>query len=220
MLLLGQDADRGVDPIDELVERVAEQPAPVRADVAELAGQGIRRVASRLAEQIQERDGAVRGLAFAVRVEDGHGLMALDGAQGAGEGRLGQPALIDEIAQGRCRRVRVGQVDEQEVLEAGRLGLVDAREVAREPAEQVLRLTRPELLPDGGQRCRDRDLRTTPCGLLDRQVGDLVEQAQGEQLARQRLTLARLSRRVHPPDDRPCGRRPEGVPDARNPGRA
>ena len=54
-LLLGQDAEGQVQPGDEVEQRVAEEPGPGLADVAELAGQRRRRPARRGPQQLDER---------------------------------------------------------------------------------------------------------------------------------------------------------------------
>jgi len=62
VLLLGQDTDRDIEPLGERGESVAEEPAPVLADVAELAGQRVRRLAGRLTQELEERQGAARAV--------------------------------------------------------------------------------------------------------------------------------------------------------------
>ncbi len=211
MLLLGQDADRDVEPVEELVEPAAEQPAPVLADEAKLADERVGRPAGRLTEQVEER----HPVAVAVLAgEDDPGLVPLERLDRGGEARRREAALVDEGAKRGRRRIVVREVDQEEVLEAGGRRPVDPGERRGERAEQGVRPAPPDVGPDARQRRRDRRIRTAPRGLHDREVGRLVEQAQGEELARQWLPPAGFALRVQPPDDRPGeGRRERPGPD-------
>ena len=76
----------------------------------------------------------------------------------------------------------------------------------REPPQQRRRRAGADRLPDGRQRGLERRGRPAAGGRQDREVGRLVEDAQGEELAGQRLAALRRSLGVQGGDDA-AGRR-------------
>ena len=199
-LFLGQDPDRQVDLRSEPIEGGTEQPAPVVANVPQLAGERVGELAGRLAQELEERE-SVAGTAL----EDLPGLVALDRPNRRREARSRQAPLVDEVPEGVRGRIVVGQVDEDQVLESGGGLLVDPREGGREGSQERRCAARAGFLPDRRERGADGGLRPAAGGLDDREMSDLVEQAEGEELAGERLTLARLALRVQRADD-PAGR--------------
>src|SRR5437763_12615345 len=119
--------------------------------------------------------------------------MALEGADGGVEAAGRQDPLVDELPERRGRGVVIREVDEEEILEPGRGWLVDSGERGREVAEQLGRAARAELVADGRQRLGDGHAATATRGLDDGEMRGLVEEAQREQLARERLPHAGLA---------------------------
>ncbi len=207
VLLLGEDADRDVEPGQQLVERATEQPAPMLANEPELADQRVRRDPGRLAEDLEEGPGSV---AFATLDGDAP-RVALEGRDRRPESVGRQDPLIDEIAERSSRRIDVRQMDEQEVLEpSGRVGL-DPGKALRKGRQELAGRSGADRLADRRECVPDRDLRLPARGRDNRQVGRLVEQAECQELAGERLSGGRVALGVEAGDDRAGRGRLEGT---------
>jgi hypothetical protein len=161
----------------------------------------------RLPEEVEEGDAAGRR----VVVEGDPGLVALDGLEDGGQGRSRQATVVDQLLEGGCGGVGVRQVDEEKVLQAGRRLIVDAGEGPGEGAQERRGRSGADLLAHGRQRRGDRHRRSPAGGLDDRQVRDLVEEAEGEELAGQGLALAGRAIRVQRGDDATGARGQQGT---------
>ncbi len=180
MLLLGQDAEGQIEPRDEVQQRVAQEPCPGVADIAELAGQRGRRPARRRPQQLDQR-APVRADR---RAGGEHGLEAADRLAVAC-GPL-ERAVVDQLAQRADGRVLVADPDQQQLLEAdrrrfdgrGRRG----RELEGEALQQRVRLG-PEPRPQAVHRVVHGVWAQARGVAVDDEVADLVEQAEGDDVA-------------------------------------
>ena len=196
MLLLGEDPDRDVQPADERVEVGAEDRAPVLADVAQLAGQRRRDVPGGGSQQLDERGPRPVG-ELQVRAAGEGALQAGDDVVVARP--FAQDAVVDQLAQRSDRRVLVGDPGEQQLLEAddGRLRLrAGAREGRREAIEHEIRVV-PEVASDVAQGARHASGRER-LEARGQQVRDLVQQAEGHDLAGSDRWRTRRPDGVHP----------------------
>ena len=224
VLLLGEDPDRDVQPADQRVEVGAEDRAPVLADVAQLAGQRRRDVPGRGSQQLHERGPRAVG--------EFHLRPAREGALQSGDDvvvarPLAQDAVVDQLAQRPDRRVLVGDPGEQQLLEAhdGRLRLrTGAREGRGEAVQHEIRVV-ADVAPDVAQGAGHAPGRER-LEARGQQVRDLVQQAEGHDLAGSDRGRARLPDGVHPRgevadrreigDDEVAACAEQGVVDARS----
>ena len=205
-LLLGQDADGEVEPPDQVLEARPEDPAPARADVAELAGQRRRRLAGRHAHQLDERCRPGRRRGGPARERPSRGRAIASRVAGA----LGEDAVVDQLVERADRRVLVGDPGQEQLLEPVRRRLrvrAGARELLAEPVEQAAGV-RAEARLEVGQRGGHRPGLDVRLVAGDQEVADLVEEAERADLAGLDRRRAGRPGRVHPggqpADARPC----------------
>ena len=133
-LLLADDVEGEQHPVEEHVEGIPEQLAPVVADVPQLAGQRRRVGAGRRAEQLEQR----RAVAADARQPC---LVALDRGDGRIAPRGPERGVVDQHPQRSRGGVLVGDPDEQQLLEAGGgRARLDVRELGTDIVEQAARL--------------------------------------------------------------------------------
>ena len=193
-LLVGQDADREVEVTGDLVEALAEEVAPLRADEAELRGEGGRGVPCRLADELDQRVAAV----VAGRAGREDGLEIGDGVVVAG--LLGERPVVDQLVQPADGRVLVRDPGQDQLLEpkGRRLRLVArSRELGGECVQEVLGVA-PEAGLEVGQGRGHRSGLDLGLVALDDEMADLVEETERPDLARVDRRRARGPRPVHP----------------------
>ena len=175
------------------------------ADVAELAGQRVGRMPGGLAEQLEQRRRGAVGRGAVGRGAVGRGASSAEAARRTldqwrstaaivgGQDGLGQDALVDERTK---RRGRPGlSLARWTRTRSSRRGRCAAR---RRPGTRLANSA--EQRPPGAAPTADRTsgsgrsgrcFRLAPGRLDDREVGCLVEEAQGEELAGQGLARGR-----------------------------
>ena len=194
-LLLVEHPDGDVELVDQGRERVAQDVAPGRADVAQLSEQRGRGMAGRRAHELDQREPGPTDL----RSVGEDPLQAGDGLLVARA--LDEDPVVDELAERAERRVLVGHPGEQELHQPdvrrfrvrGRAG-----ELAGEAVQEPVGVAVAHPVPHRGQRDRHRRPAAATVVAVDEQVADLVDQAEGHDLRGQDRWRPTRSVGVHP----------------------
>ena len=198
-LLLGDDVDREEHPGQQVVERVAQEVAPVVADIPELARERGRVGARGRAQQLHQR--------LAVASDRRQRRLVLLHGRDHGVAAGGRErCVVHEGAERAGRRVLVGDPDEQQLLEPRRRRpVLDVGKLAPHRVEDARRRLRPEGLLHGHRGLRHRGRRHELGGLRNDQVEDLVEQLERRELAGLGAGFAGLASGVDGGGDLPRG---------------